>query len=117
MASFGGFDCAWVDFIAFPAFVDYTGTKEIAIGSLMMNISPNPSSEKITIDAQLSEKSGYTLQIINNEGKTVISRKESSTDNEGRTQQVIDISALTPGYYTCEIKSGKLNISRPFIVN
>ena len=116
MASFGGFDCAWVDFIAFPAFVDYTGTKEIAVGRLLMNISPNPSSEKITIDAQLAEKSGYTLQIINNEGKTVISRKESSTDNEGRTQQVIDISTLTPGYYTCEIKSGKLNISRPFIV-
>jgi hypothetical protein len=111
-----GSDCAWVDFIVFPAFVDYTGTNEIASDVLKMNLSPNPADDRITIEASLVSKSNYMLRIFDNEGKNVVSAQEIVTDNAGHLTKVIDVSTLKPGYYTCEIASGEINISRSFIV-
>jgi hypothetical protein len=111
-----GSDCAWVDFIVFPAFVDYTGTNEFASDVLKMNLSPNPADDRITIEASLVSKSNYMLRIFDNEGKNVVSAQEIATDNAGYLTKVIDVSTLKPGYYTCEIASGGINISRSFIV-
>jgi hypothetical protein len=111
-----GSDCAWVDFIVFPAFVDYTGTNEFASDVLKMNLSPNPADDRITIEASLVSKSNYMLRIFDNEGKNVVSAQEIATDNAGHLTKVIDVSTLKPGYYTCEIASGGINISRSFIV-
>ncbi len=111
-----GSDCAWVDFIVFPAFVDYTGTNEFASDVLKMNLSPNPADDRITIEASLVSKSNYMLRIFDNEGKNVVSAQEIATDNAGYLSKVVDVSTLKPGYYTCEIASGGINISRSFIV-
>jgi hypothetical protein len=117
MASFGGFDCAWVDFIVFPAFVDYTGIEKIPGNQVAMSISPNPANEKLTIKAKLAEKGIYRLNIYDNEGRVVMTTDEVMSEPDGSARQVVDVSALKPGYYSCRIISGKLNITRPFIVN
>jgi hypothetical protein len=115
-ATNAGSDCAWVDFIAFPAFVDYTGTEESATGKLMLNISPNPAKEKLTVEAMLHKQSDYDLEVFNSDGKIVISTIKFTTDSDGRASRILDISALKPGYYACKIKSGGYTISKPFIV-
>jgi hypothetical protein len=45
-----------------------------------------------------------------------VSAQEIATDNAGYLSKVVDVSALKPGYYTCEISTGETNISRSFIV-
>jgi hypothetical protein len=117
MATAAGSDCAWVDFVVFPAFVDYTSTNTFQADPAIMNISPNPATEKIAVDAFLKSQCKLELKIYNSEGKDVFASGEKSTDNEGRYHQVINVSSFRPGYYTCEIKSEKILISRSFIVN
>ena len=117
MATAAGSDCAWVDFVVFPAFVDYTSTNTFQADPAIMNISPNPATEKIAVDAFLKSQCKLELKIYNSEGKDVFASGEKSTDNEGRYHQVINVSSFRPGYFTCEIKSEKILISRSFIVN
>jgi len=111
-----GDDCASVDFIVFPAFVDYTGIDENAADGLKMTLSPNPADDLITIEASLVSKSKCEIRVFNSDGKNVITARGIATDNEGHLTKVIDVSKLKPGYYTCEIASGGVNISRSFIV-
>ncbi len=111
-----GGDCAWVDFIVFPAFVDYTATHETIAGQWSLNLSPNPAHDRINIEASLVSKSNCVLRIFNNEGKNVVTAQELVTDTEGHLIKAVDVSMLKPGYYTCEIASGEINISRSFIV-
>lgn len=111
-----GDDCASVDFIVFPAFVDYTGIDENAADGLKMTLSPNPADDLITIEASLVSKSNCEIRVFNSDGKNVITARGIATDNEGHLTKVIDVSKLKPGYYTCEIASGGVNISRSFIV-
>jgi len=117
MATSAGSDCAWVDFVVFPAFVDYTGTSVLKTSSSTMRISPNPAFDKIKVDLALDKQSDYELHIFNNEGKTMIPFLKNSTNSDGHSSAVIDISSFKPGYYTCKIKSGEINISSSFIVN
>jgi len=117
MGTSAGSDCAWVDFIVFPAFVDYTGQDELADKQISMNIFPNPSSELISVDVQLLKRSNIVFRIINSEGKTVLNSKEVVTDNSGKAQQYFDISKLKAGFYSCEAQTGSEKMSRSFIVN
>jgi hypothetical protein len=116
MATSAGSDCAWVDFIVFPAFVDYTGTDDVTENGFTMNLSPNPATEKISVEATLKMQCKYVLQVFNTIGKAVITTKGITTESEGRIRNTLDVSALKPGYYTCEIKSGNINLFRSFIV-
>jgi len=111
-----GEDCAWVDFIVFPAFVDYTGKDEISAGQVAMTISPNPATGKITVEVKLEKKGSLIMQVFNSEGKEVLTSREVNTDSQGCSRQIVDVSSFKPGYYTCKIKSGNTNISKAFIV-
>ena len=35
--------------------------------------------------------------------------------DSGKTETLVDISSLKAGYYTCVIKTGVVNISKPFV--
>ncbi len=112
-----GDDCAYVDYIVFPAFVDYTGKNELTPNHVAMEISPNPATEKINVDASIGPDTKLIFRIYNNEGKTVLTSKEIYTDGNGSAKHSFDVSGFKPGYYTCEIITENINISRPFIVN
>ncbi len=116
-SGFAGSDCAWVDFIVFPAFIDYTGTGETDIKKVMMTVSPNPATEKIKVETLLQAKCNFIITVFASDGKTVLSTDEISTDNNGRATHILDVSALNPGFYTCELRSGRNVISRTFIIN
>jgi hypothetical protein len=115
MAAAGGSDCAWVDFVSFPAFVDYTGTKEIAGQNITVEISPNPASDLLKLETQFGEKTEFVLNVFNSENKHVLPSHQIVTDNSGKTSTLIDISSLKAGYYTCVIKTGEVTISKPFV--
>jgi hypothetical protein len=115
MASSGGSDCAWVDFVSFPAFVDYTGTNELNEQNIKVEISPNPASDLLKLETQFGEKTEFVLNVFNSENKQVLPSRQIVTNNSGKTETLIDISSLKAGYYTCMIISGGFNISKPFV--
>ena len=117
MGTSAGSDCAWVDFIAFPSFVDYTGIKDETAEQISMRLSPNPVKDEITIKANLISQISVVLQISNSEGRDVLAAQEILSDKEGNIVKRVDVSSWKPGYYTCTIKCGNINISRAFIVN
>jgi hypothetical protein len=110
-----GYNCKPASY-SFSFTGNYTGTDALASVTDNLVISPNPATEMIHVNVMLAAKCKFTLQLFNSEGKVIISTKESIPDNNGRNSQVIDISELKAGYYTCRLKSGKITVSRPFIV-
>jgi hypothetical protein len=96
--------------------IDYTGKSELATGQVNMTISPNPAHEMITVNALLEAHSDFVLKVFNAEGKAIITNKKDTAGANGRIIKNLDISSLKKGYYTCEIKSKKKNISKPFII-
>lgn len=96
--------------------VNYSGSGELDENQAMMSVSPNPAKGKIQIEAFLKTKCDYNLKIYNTEGKTMLANERNTTDERGRITLSLDISSMRPGYYTCEIISGKMRISRTFII-
>ncbi len=117
MATSFGSDCAMVDFVVFPAFTDITGTGPLVQADPMLNISPNPAKDRIALDARLSTKCEFVVSIFAGDGKSAITSFRNTTGNDGKVHELIDISSLKPGFYTCEIKAGNIHLSRSFIVN
>lgn len=109
-------DCAWVDYIVFPSFDDNTSTGEPDSGHPEMNLSPNPATDIILVTLSLKQPADYTLRLYDSEGKTVFSTS-GKTSPEGTISKKLDVSHFAPGFYTCEMKSEKLSVSRAFIVN
>lgn len=112
-----GDDCAWVDFIVFPAFVDYTAKDELTGSQVNMEITPNPATDRISVQVSLEKCCELAFHLYNNEGKEVMASKEMSTDNTGFARHIFDVSALKPGYYTCRIQTGNGTLSKPFIIH
>jgi uncharacterized repeat protein (TIGR01451 family) len=113
-----GDDCAYVDFIVFPSFVDYTGQDEVITKpAISLEIAPNPAAEILRVSTRTDSHSKLVFRLYNSEGRTILISEEMMTDSEGFAQRIFDVSGLKPGYYTCEVRSGKHNISRPFVVN
>lgn len=115
MGTSSGNDAAWVDFIVFPAFVDYTGKPELVTG-FEMSILPNPTRDKVKISAAIPGKNSATLNITDNLGKKVLTATLISVNNEGIFEYSGNISMLKPGLYSCTLSSGETNISKSFIV-
>jgi len=97
-------------------FVDYTGNSKLTKDQVNITISPNPANEIITISASLTPNCDYSMKVYNTEGKLIITGLNHQTDKNGVIRENLNISKLIPGYYACEIKSGKIRISKPFIV-
>lgn len=111
-----GYNCKPTNYTITFTGIGFTDIDELASGSEKMIISPNPATEKISVKVLLEAKSKYMLQVINSDGKVVITSDINSTDDNGRNSQMLDVSELKAGFYTCRLQSGKSIISRPFIV-
>jgi hypothetical protein len=109
-----GYNCVPVTY-EFEA-IDYTGKTELFTNQVNMTISPNPAHEMITVNALLEAQSDFVLKVYNAEGKAIITNDKGTSEANGRIIKSLDISSLKKGYYTCEIKSKKNNISKPFII-
>jgi len=96
--------------------VDYAGRSEQSKKQVDMTISPNPAHELITVEAQLSAQSNFVLKVYNAEGKAVLTINKNTSDINGKVNKRLDVSSFKKGFYTCEIQSKKMVISKPFII-
>jgi hypothetical protein len=95
--------------------VDYTGTK-LTSDLSGMTISPNPANARITVSARLTAGCDYSIKVYNSEGKLALTILKCKANIKGMISENLIISSLKPGHYTCEIKSEKIKITKPFIV-
>jgi len=82
-----------------------------------VRISPNPASDKITLNCMIAAPTDITIAVYNSLGKCVVqtaSKKENSD-----FERTINIESLPPGFYSIQMKSkestlvtGKFIISR-----
>lgn len=86
-----GMDCAWIDYITFPANLD--AVSEQAQNTL--TIHPNPATDMIHITLGDSER--LTIEIFDEQGKLIVS-EHNTTD--------ISFKALAPGLYHIKVMQG-----------
>ncbi|HAW51430.1 MAG TPA: hypothetical protein DCX54_03735 [Flavobacteriales bacterium] len=78
------------------------------IGSLSVNIYPNPGSDKIWLD--IASGKPVTVTMFNVLGKTV------SRSNFAHGKHSVDVSTLQNGVYFVEVKSGDQRITQKLII-
>jgi hypothetical protein len=97
-------------------FVICIGVNNPESNETLISISPNPAYDKVKIEAKLTNSADYIIEIVNAEGKVVLSSTQNHSNNQGRVDQYIDVSSLRAGHYTCILRNGKSNLSKKFIV-
>lgn len=111
-----GEDCACVDFIIFPSFIDFTGNSETQKPQLALQLSPNPTSNMLRAEFSSPTDGTYAVMLIQNDGK-IIRNSEMNVLAQKSEIWNIDVSNLPGGLYSLVIKSSKNTITKTFIVN
>ncbi len=91
----------WVKIILEYIDIEITGTTEIENNQLLVNISPNPTTDRITIDIPgSSHDQKYDLRIYNLTGKLM------SQQSERGSSFSISLDSIPDGLYLLKINSG-----------
>ena len=79
------------------------------------SVKPNPAEDKIEVEVELLELSGYKLSIMNSNGQSV--REISCTNNNFGTNSInIDISNLSSGVYSLILQTESERITKMFLI-
>lgn len=106
-----GSDCAWVDYVIFPAFRNYSGLAEDVAAGVDLFLYPNPASKILNVKASLTATENYQLMIIASDGKLYYKQNIF-----GNSESSVDVSSFKPGYYQCILSDGTLRIARSFLI-
>ena len=67
-----GSDCAWIDYIVVPPYLD--GTDEHT--GLPLNIHPNPTTDQVTLD--LEQMDDFAVQVYDANGRLVFAKRNAA---------------------------------------
>ncbi len=79
----------------------------------ILNIRPNPVTDELVIELQLSENQAVEIKITEITGKQLLSKRVSLPKNYNRL--TLDVSSLSQGIYLIQIKSTKISVAHSFI--
>ena len=79
-----------------------------------INLYPNPTSDVLNIDLELTQEANVEFMVIDMTGKSVFVRSLSS--NEGSNKMSFDMNDLPAGIYMMNVISGKEMITKRFII-
>ncbi len=99
--------------IAFEEEPDTTIDSTVSVGFvsediLELNLYPNPTTNMLNVDYQLTEPSEVTLRLFDQSGRTMKTLKLGVV-GEGRHTQQLDLSDMSSGLYYCSFKGGGLS--------
>lgn len=97
-----GSDCAWVDFIVFPAIQSFVSVEEPKINLINnLKLFPNPANDIINLNYSLIEENAVSLKIYQSNGQLVYS-EDIEKQTVGNHSTSINTSYLSRGlYYIC----------------
>ena len=96
----GGSDCACIDYITLPPYLDGTTEQNI----LPLTLHPNPTTDQITVS--LDQKGNFSILVFDLEGKLILSE---------RNTQVISMKGLSAGMYHIIVEQNGQRWSRKII--
>lgn len=84
------------------------------VQNIFLNIFPNPATNHITIEFDLTETTNISIEIKNILGQTV-KEIDSSLYSNGKNKIEIDVSEFSQGLYFMQLKSENEFISKKFV--
>lgn len=111
-----GSDCAWLDFIVFPAIQSFVGINEPKISIISdFKVYPNPASDYINLNYTLLVENNALLRIYNSSGQMVYN-EEIEKQNAGNYTSVINTSYLNKGIYFLTLQSKNQILTQKLIL-
>lgn len=112
-----GEDCAWVDFIVFPAVDIATSIDQpSAENDIKISLRPNPAKSTLYIDYETELVGGVQLSIYDIRGQEVKQLKELTDEQAGHHQMQVDVSGLEAGIYLCKLITGEMITTRKLVI-
>lgn len=93
---------------------EYVNTTELETSIDNLRLFPNPASDMITIEANVSEAGNYTCQIRNILGAVVMEQNFNTV--AGPNTITFSVDQLSNGMYTYILTDGQAALSRKFVV-
>jgi hypothetical protein len=90
-----GQDCAWIDYIIFPATSLYMAIDKPQLPASELMVWPNPANSLLNLHLQDGDHTGGTLLIMGSNGKT----HRTFNIQPGNRDLQIDLNGLSPGLY------------------
>ncbi len=109
--NFQGSDCAWIDYIVFPAFRNTTGIDGNEAVAVDFSLYPNPANRELRVKLNMPHSSNCRISIIAADGKLCHTEKLQANN-----ETVIDISGFKSGYYQCLVTDGQTTVGRALII-
>jgi hypothetical protein len=111
-----GSDCAWVDFIVFPAIQSFVGVDEPKISIISdFRIYPNPTSDNINLNYTLLDENSAVLRIFSSNGQLVY-KEEIDKQSAGNYTTAINTSYLNRGVYYLTLQSKNQILTQKLIL-
>ena len=95
-----GSDCAWIDYITLPPYLDETEEQTV----LPLTVHPNPTTDQITID--MEQEGHFTVQVFDENGRLILSEKDT---------QIISLKGKPAGMYHIVVTQDGQRWSRKII--
>jgi len=111
-----GEDCAWVDYIVFPAMSDIVDVKEIVKNTDILRVYPNPANNRLNIGIELNEFSIVHIKMVNLVGQEIQSLPNIQLDKGYHTID-LNSSSLNAGIYFCVVEFNGQKLTKKIIIN
>lgn len=108
-----GSDCAWLDYIVFPARAVTTGNLSQTASLLKMHLSPNPTSQNLNIHIESPDNEAMLLQVYNQHGQQVYSQMIAAFSGSKHIQMTNKLH--TSGVYTLRLTTKNQTIIKQLI--
>ena len=82
--------------------------------TLEANVFPNPVSSKLTVSFNLPQSDDVSIKLYDIQGKLIVTRNIGKQE-AGEHQEVLDLTNLLPGTYTCSISGQNNTITKQII--
>ncbi|MFO7722979.1 MAG: C25 family cysteine peptidase [Bacteroidales bacterium] len=96
-----GQDCAWIDYIIFPATSLYMAIDKPQLDAARITVWPNPASHQLNLRFDDAGGNGGILLLLGSDGKTL----HTSNFQPGEHNLLIDLSGLSPGLYLLVVET------------
>ena len=107
-------DCAWIDYIVFPAVTDVSIKKDdVVANNVGLACYPNPVNNLATIVYSLEKQADVSIKVYNNYGKEVGSLLNNQITYPGSNQVLLNTKGMAAGmYFIVLTANGKINTTK-----
>ncbi|MCH7535575.1 MAG: T9SS type A sorting domain-containing protein, partial [Bacteroidetes bacterium] len=121
-ALIAGFDQASVESgainaqLMYDAVINPTASSANKMAVQLVSIAPNPASQTVQINVDLSEYADINIQIVNLQGQVIKEIHKGNLD-EGKYQFTADVTGMANGVYFCRLMKDKFSVTERFVVS